>query len=337
MAKRKLSKNQSRRIKKKQSIFFESDIKNHSVDDEHVINPLRSGRVTAHFGSQVEVDTDGEIIRCHIRANIENVVTGDQVVWQGEKGNGVVESVQPRQSELCRPDSFGNLKPVAANIDQILITIAPQPEPFANLIDRYIVASENLGISPTLLINKMDLIKDQDPKFEQLKSIYAQLGYPIIYVSAHTQGGLTPLLTQLEQHTSIFVGQSGVGKSSIIKSLLPNLDIRVGELSDAKEKGRHTTTNSRLYTLNNDAEIIDSPGIREFGLWHMTAEEVLYGFKEFRVLAQQCRFRDCTHQNEPGCAIKNALAKGEVTEQRYLSFIHIINSIDNVDIKKAPR
>ncbi len=231
-----------------------------------------------------------------------------------------------RDSVLCRPDPYGKLKPVAANIDQILVVIAPYPEPHANLMDRYLVASEVVGIEPVIVVNKTDLLDADAALREQMQalmSIYPSLGYRILYTRADAHG-LEPLHEALRERTSVFVGQSGVGKSSLVNALLPQAALRVGELSENTNKGTHTTTTAQLFHLDCGGSLIDSPGIREFGLWHMSREEVQEGFREFRPHLGHCKFRDCQHEQEPGCAILAAVEDGSITDSRLASYRHIV-------------
>jgi ribosome biogenesis GTPase len=243
---------------------------------------------------------------------------------------GVVVAQIPRESELCRPDSQGKLKPVAANIDQIIVVIAPYPEPHRNLIDRYLIAAEATRIEPVLLLNKTDLLtKDEALKqsIEALLSSYTKLGYRTIQTSCK-DGGTVELKAALEAKISVFVGQSGVGKSSLVNMLIPKADLAVGALSVNTQKGTHTTTAAHLSHLNCDGSLIDSPGIREFGLWHLSKEEVEQGFREFRPFLGHCKFRDCQHQQEPECAILAAVANGEISAERMASYRHIIGAME---------
>src|SRR5690606_31408001 len=175
--------------------------------------------------------------------------TGDRVVWRaGNQGNGVIVAQLPRTSELCRPDMRGQLKPVAGNVDLIVIVFAPLPHPHANLIDRYLIAAEHAGIQPQLLLNKADLIaEDNVEHLNSLLTTYRQLGYPLLEVSAHDGAGMDALRARLDGHVSVFVGQSGVGKSSLVNSLLPGTETRVGALSEMTGKGTHTPTTARLF------------------------------------------------------------------------------------------
>ncbi|MEP1593126.1 MAG: small ribosomal subunit biogenesis GTPase RsgA, partial [Halieaceae bacterium] len=234
-----------------------------------------------------------------------------------------------RDSELCRPDPYGKLKPVAANIDQIFIVIAPFPEPHANLIDRYLVAAENVGIEPVILLNKTDLLQtDQalQQRMDTLLEIYPTLEYRVLRASK--LGAMEELHDALKGRTSVFVGQSGVGKSSLVNTLLPDADLRVGALSESTQKGIHTTTTAQLFHLPTGGTLIDSPGIREFGLWHMSKEQVEQGFREFQPYLGTCKFRDCQHEHEPGCAILEAAETGNVAEHRLDSYRRIVASLD---------
>ena len=335
MSKRKLSRQQAWRIEKIQRERAERaarrDDRAHEALASGELGPEQEGLVVAHFGTQVAVESSpGEVRRCHLRANIEGLVTGDRVVWCDGDPVGVVVAALERDSELSRPDSQGNLKPVAANIDQILVVIAPYPQPHANLIDRYLVAAEAVGIEPVLLLNKTDLL-DSEPGLREavdaLLAPYPELGYRVLRTSAKS-GGADGLAAALRGRTSVFVGQSGVGKSSLVNMLLPEADIKVGALSENTLKGTHTTTTATLSHLDCGGALIDSPGIREFGLWHMSREQVEQGFREFRPLLGHCRFRDCRHESEPGCAVLAAVEEGSIREERLDSYRHIVASLE---------
>ncbi len=334
MSKRKLTRRQAWRVEKiqqeraRRAARREADIEQALGGGE--LGPEREGLVVAHYGTQVAVESPrGAVTRCHLRANLEGLVTGDRVVWCEGDPTGVVVAQLERHSVLSRPDPYGRLKPVAANIDQILVVIAPYPEPHANLVDRYLVASETVGIEPVIVLNKMDLLQ-RDPnlqaRMEHLLAIYPTLGYRILHTSSK-QGGLDELHAALRERTSVFVGQSGVGKSSLVNSLLPEADLKIGALSENTLKGTHTTTTAQLFHLPCGGALIDSPGIREFGLWHMTREQVELGFREFRPFLGSCRFRDCQHQQEPDCAILAAVESGAISSTRLESYRHIVASL----------
>jgi len=289
------------------------------------------GLIICRFGKEFDVealegDEQGQIHRCLSRTNLGAIVTGDRVIWRaGEGHTGVIESRLPRSSILERPDNFGRLKAVAANIDQLLIVTAVQPPPLANLIDRYLVAAELMQLKPVIILNKMDLMNEQnEAELNQLLLAYESLGYSVsrIISSRHQTPDLADIPALINNHTSIVVGQSGVGKSSLINTLLPEAKLEVGELSSSSGEGTHTTTRAKLFHLPAGGKLIDSPGIREFGLWHIEPDQLQYGYIEIAERVGECRFRNCQHDSEPGCAIHQAVKSGAISEQRFSSFIH---------------
>ena len=220
------------------------------------------------------------------------------------------------------------MKTIAANIDRIIIVVAPYPEPHANLIDRYLVAANSIAIEPVLLINKTDRIDDESrDKIQYLEKTYRALGYQVHMVSTKNGAGLDEFREYLTHYTSVFVGQSGVGKSSLVNALLPESNLRVGELTD-RQLGSHTTTSATLLHFPGGGHLIDSPGIREFGLWHMDEAEVLEGFIEFRPFMGHCKFRDCSHRHEPSCAILEALTAGKISHTRMDSYRYILRTLN---------
>lgn len=296
------------------------------------LGPERPGLLIANYGANLLIEADGRLVRCVARQHLGALVGGDRVVWQqtGASDEGVVVAVAPRKTILTRPDFSGELRPVAANIDQLFVVTAPRPGIQPVLIDRYLVAAETLGITPLIVVNKYDLVQGEDKNvLDAMLGIYSRIGYTLLFASTKTAHGLDAVIEQLRGKTSVLVGQSGVGKSSLIKALIPDCDVRVGELSAATGLGRHTTTATMLYHLPQGGDLIDSPGVREFGLWQLSPTAVAQGFVEFRAYLGHCRFGDCSHTAEPGCALRAALQRGEISPARFESYRQIVASLDN--------
>lgn len=334
MKKKQLNERQLDRIQRRQDKRITDAADTESAGEDVLGGPQRRGLVLSHFGQQLDVEaTDGadrgSVVRCYQRSNLDPLVTGDEVIWQqGEAANVVVAGL-PRRSELRRPNMLGELKPVAANIDTLVIVIAPEPEAHRNLIDRYLVAAENHGLKPLLVLNKSDLPDDgKRAALVQMLASYAALGYPTLMVSSRSRAGLAQLEERLATGTSIFVGQSGVGKSALVNALLPGVNTLEGTLSQGVTKGRHTTTAARLFHFPGGGNLIDSPGIREFGLTHLEPEALMRGFIEFRPFLDGCRFRDCKHGREPGCRLQEAVAQGRIDPQRLSSYQLIRSSLE---------
>lgn len=312
-----------RRINKQQSTRIDKIQQNYHLNKENDAD-LADGLVITRFSRHVEIeDTQGKLMRCSIRPNLETLVAGDRVIWQNEGNNqGVVVSLHPRHSVLAKPGHTGLAKPVAANITQLIIVIAPKPEISWPLLDSYLVMAETLHLQAIILLNKTDL--PCTALKERLLAEYQNLNYPLIFISKNTPDSLEPLKHILDQQVSVFVGQSGVGKSSLISSVLPHeQNISTGELSEISELGRHTTSNSRYYHLPSGGALIDSPGVREFSLWHVNATEIANAYKEFRPYLSQCKFRNCTHKDTPFCAIINAVQAGLIATKRYENFLKL--------------
>ena len=272
-----------------------------------------AGLVTATFRRHYLVRSDdGGSISCVLRGRTLAIACGDRVRWVASgPGEGVIDSVEPRTSLFYRSDARRE-KLIAANVTQVLGMVAPDPPFDDELVHRWLVSAESAACRFVLVANKRDL-----PAFAAIRPRLAQfaaLGYPVVEISASEgAGALTPLL--VGQH-SVLIGQSGMGKSTLINRMLPDAAARVGEVSAALHTGRHTTTETTLYPIDASSWIVDSPGMKEFGLGHLGTDAIERGFVELRPLLGTCRFRNCRHDSEPGCAIRDAIARGEVKPWR---------------------
>lgn len=287
----------------------------------------RPGLVIVNYGkNQLVEDANGDIYRCVARRGLPQIVCGDEVEWQltGTRA-GVIETLLPRRTVLLRADGNRIRRPLVTNIDQLIIEAALEPSLDYFLIDKYIVAAELANATPLIVINKSDLIKPEDRgRIESLISEYRSIGYTTLLTSARENTGIEAFTDCLTGKTSILVGQSGVGKSSLIKRLLPDRDIAVGKLSAASGMGKHTTTSTTLYHLPRGGSLIDSPGVRDFHLGEIEPTELAQGFREFQPWLGQCRFNDCRHLTEPDCAINAAVAAGSILERRMESYRRLL-------------
>lgn len=333
--KRNLTERQQRRIQQQQQRNTEYSNQNvlEGVIVQHYgrqlkVKLLDSPRFQAQFPEQYQQIVEAASIwRCHARTNLPMLVTGDRVKWQADinTGLGVITALYPRQSLLTRPDRYHKVKPVASNIDLIVVVFAPVPEVVPSLIDRYLVACADADIPVLLLMNKADLI-DEDASILQLVGEYRALGYRVL--CCHISGDLSDLQQELSDKTVVFVGQSGVGKSSLINKLVPEAQQETNMISENSALGQHTTTSTRLIAFGQNSALIDSPGIREFGLWHLTMDKIYVGFPDIQTFLGQCRFRNCTHQHEKQCAVKKAVESGELLARRVESYLRLLNEVN---------
>lgn len=335
MAKRKLSTQQKRRVSGKRTKTSLSEHDNSTtkgVSDKNLLGAEQKGLVITSFGKRVLVESeDGQTYRCAIRQHLGKLVAGDVVIWQTdmEQSSGVVISVLPRVHELSRPGFRGQTRMIAANIDFIGVVTPVTPGIHPDMIDRYLVGAKQLEIPVIIIINKVDLI-ESDEHWEAIAEIlhpYEEMEIPLIPASTVSNEGLSELRAFMSNKNSVFVGPSGAGKSSLINALIPDLDIRIGQLSEASGLGKHTTTNSVLYHLpesklglGDGGNLIDSPGIRQFSPVPCSLSELESMYPDFNCFLGQCRFNNCTHTIEPDCAIKKAVEQGNIAYSRFQSF-----------------
>jgi len=296
---------------------------------------LLEGQVISHLGQGLAVESPGgQIILCQTRRRLGDVAVGDRVRWapseDGEQGR--VEAVLPRSTVLVRPAYAGKTRVVAANLDRVFVVICPSPEPDWLLVDQYLAVCEFRRIAAEIVYNKIDLAENEAQSLAALAD-YARIGYPAHSVSARSGRGVAELKQALQGRCSMLAGQSGVGKSSLTNALLPDKNLRVGEISERSGLGRHTTTAATLYHLPEGGDLVDSPGVAVFGLAGINGKDLAWGYREFQPRIAQCRFNDCRHVNDKGCAVREAVEQGDIAlarHQRYLKLLEKLAMPDTV-------
>ncbi|MEM9293158.1 MAG: ribosome small subunit-dependent GTPase A [Acidobacteriota bacterium] len=299
---------------------------------------LPEGRVISVGARRARVLLGDRELSCRLPAEMAKeqqrlLAVNDRVLVEEEDGTHWVRQVLERSSSLSRPDPRDSRRErvIAANVDRVVVVAGlRQPGLRSGLIDRYLVAVERGGAQAVLAANKLDQVplpREQDPELALLEP-YRQIGLPVVACSTVTGEGLDELRAALAGATCVFVGHSGVGKSSLLNAFVPELQLATQPVQ-RDGTGRHTTTQSRLYELADGTRIIDTPGIREFGLWDLSPQEVRDYFQEFRQRAPSCHFSDCTHTHEPRCAVQEAVEEGEIAPQRYEAYLRILNSLES--------
>lgn len=269
------------------------------------------GLVVAAFSRRFIVETAHGSLLCQVRGRHLQVVCGDRVEWRRDGDAGVIERVNPRDTLLYRSDAF-KTKAIAANVTQLAVVVAPRPSFSPELVQRCLLAAEDQGITSLLVLNKTDL--PETPRARARLEPLVRIGYPVVELSALTDAA--PLRIRLAGHTTLMIGQSGMGKSTLVNALFPEACVETAEYSEALDSGRHTTTHTRLHRLDADSALIDSPGLQEFALQHLDADALAHAFIEFRPYLGQCRFRDCRHESEPGCRLVEAVEAGTIDAAR---------------------
>lgn len=293
----------------------------------------RRGTVLSVGGLHSPVqDEHGNVFQCATRRLLKTMSTdqrhvlaaGDQVWFRPSDGSsGIIERIEPRHGMLCRT-SRGRQHVLVANVDLLLIIAsAAEPTLKPNLIDRLLVTAEKSGIEPLVCINKVDLVDPAD--LQPIVGVYAQMGYPVLLTAAVEGRGVRQLRSYVTGKRSVVIGQSGVGKSTILNAIEPGLGLRVAHVSQETEKGRHTTTAAQLVSLQSGGYLIDTPGVRQFQLWDIIPEELAGFFRDLRPFVSLCRFPNCSHRHEASCAIKDAVADGRLDARRYESYCQMFN------------
>ncbi len=283
------------------------------------------------------VHADGERLFCRIRGRFfedlrgekRPLAPGDEVtVLLAGPGEGTIEEIHPRRTKLSRPSGHRGEEEqvVAANVDRLAIVVSVRNPPLRpGLIDRLIVAAVNHRLEPFVVINKVDLGKER--RVAAVRKTYEDLGYRVLRTSAVTGTGISELHEELKGRTTVLAGHSGVGKSSLLNAIEPGLHLKVGEVSRATRKGRHTTTRAELLPIPGGGFAVDTPGVRAFGLWDLDRADLDIFFREFEPLIERCRFHNCTHAHEPDCAVRAAVRAGELNPDRYAAYLRILESL----------
>jgi ribosome biogenesis GTPase / thiamine phosphate phosphatase len=292
--------------------------------------PSSEGRVVAAFGNRLLVeDMHGARHPAFVGRRGLRLVCGDRVRWQQSEENGDVAVIEilPRDTVLTRPDSRGRVEVLAANIDQVVVVCAPEPPPEPFIIDRYLAAAEVMGAAAVVACNKSDLAGTE--ALRVLEEFHA-VGYPVLRVSAMSGTGLEALQAHLAGRCSILVGQSGVGKSSLLNVLLPGKNLATAQVSAATGEGRHRTTATTLHPLPGGGALLDSPGVRDFAPALGDSRLTAVGFREIVAAAERCRFSDCRHMREPDCAVKADIEEGRISARRYESYRRLLRLTEDL-------
>ena len=295
------------------------------------MSSLIEGLVIAHLGKGIAVEIEDKqsaseetlhVVLCQTLRKLDTVVVGDRVlISKSTTDQGRIEQLSPRRTVLQRPSRGDKIRPVAANIDTIFVVFAVEPDCDFLLLDQYLAICENSNINAALILNKVDL--GCSDSIEQELRNYRALGYEIYCVSAKQNIGMDNLREALSVQTSLFAGQSGVGKSSLTNALLPDKTLKINSVSATTRHGRHTTTAATLYHLPFGGDLIDSPGVAIFGLAGLSEAQLAWGFREFQPYIGKCRFNDCRHVNDKDCAVREAVVNTSIPDSRYQRYLKL--------------
>lgn len=303
---------------------------------------MKEGRVIQSTGKWYKVAVNGETIECRLpgKFRLESkevtnpVAVGDSVLLEMEEdGTGTIQQIKERKNYVPRQATHGRRgeQILVSNVDRAwVVQSIKQPKLKTGFIDRFLVTCEAYEVPAGIIINKIDLANHKSRRqIDHLIELYTELGYKILATSIHDKNSLHNLLEQLKDQTSVFIGPSGVGKTSLLNAIDPNLDLKVNEISSYSNKGKHTTTFAKLVPLKTGGFIVDTPGIREFGIVNIDKRELSLYFPEMREPSQHCKFYDCTHFHEPKCGVIEAFEKGEISPERYNSYLNILETLSD--------
>jgi ribosome biogenesis GTPase len=297
------------------------------VDDSSLIDATLRGRLKREGSDTQRRDSDGDRLK---------LAVGDLVLVEPDARGGAwaICEILPRRSRLARraPGGAYGERIVAANVDQVVVVFAVvKPEPHVRMLDRFLVIAEANELAARIIVNKIDLVGEREA--HERFAPYERAGYPIHFTSTKRGDGLPAVRSMLDGRVSVFAGPSGVGKSSLLNALFPGLALPVGEISESVNKGRHTTVGATMIPLPNDASgyVVDTPGLREIGMWALSAEHLDTCFPELRPYVNRCRFADCTHTAEPDCAVKDAVERGDVSAERFASYLKLRDELEQAE------
>lgn len=339
---RKLSRNERKlAIKQDRSKYKKTDLdkqKKKEVASEAISETALRGRILGIYPEGIQVEANGNLYRCQIKGSLKKdknetknlVAVGDFVFFEPKDGSNLIFKTEPRRSVLSRADNLLRRKEqlIAVNIDQVIITASVLSPPLKLfLLDRYIIASQKGNMDPIIVINKIDLLEKEEDKelVDICQKIYEDLGIPVLKVSVHTGEGLKELKEKMQGKSSVFSGQSGTGKSSLINAVTGST-LKTGDVIAKTDKGSHTTSTSKLIPIEGEGFCVDTPGIRSFGVWDLAIDEIEHYFTEIKEASLRCKFQGCFHQTEPGCAVKEAIEKGEISPIRLASYFALLDA-----------